>query len=155
MISRNYRSVLLFAVLALLPCRLASGTTWYVDDSHTQGTPGGSSWADSFQYLQDALDLASGGDTIKVAQGTYYPDDATSGHTADDPDETFLLESGVVIEGGYVGYDDQYPDTRDWELYVTIPSGSPDPVWLCMFDADGDGVLTGRDIQGFVSRLLP
>ncbi len=122
MISRNYRSVLLIAVLALLPCRLASAVTWYVDDSHTQGTLDGTSWATAFQYLQEALDRASGGDTIKVAQGTYHPDDG-SGHTADDPAETFLLESGVVIEGGYIGYDDQNPDTRDWELYVTILSG--------------------------------
>ena len=52
------------------------------------------------------------------------------------------------------------PDECDAEytdigLFVgQLLAGSPDPVWVCMFDQNGDQALNGLDIQGFVDRLL-
>ena len=45
----------------------------YVDDD-ANGANDGSSWADAFSYLQDALRTARYGDEIRVAQGIYTPD---------------------------------------------------------------------------------
>lgn len=80
----RFLAVSLFALVAIAP--LSSAATWYVDDSHTSGTHDGTSWATAFQYLQDALDASNSLDTIKTAQGIYYPDDATSGHTGNRAD---------------------------------------------------------------------
>jgi hypothetical protein len=110
------------AALVAAATSMSSAQTVYVDDDAP--SPGdGLAWATAFRYLQDALDIAASGDLIKVAQGTYHPDEATTGHTPGYRAETFTLISGVVIEGGYIGYDDPNPDTRDTELYVTILSG--------------------------------
>ena len=46
----------------------------YVDDDDAAGANNGSSWADAFVYLQDALAVAQPGDEIRVAQGLYRPD---------------------------------------------------------------------------------
>jgi len=96
--------------------------TIYVDDGSgcTQGC--GGSWQQPYRYLQDALGAAGSGDTIKVGQGAYYPDDG-AGHTPDDRSETFHLKAGVTLEGGYAGYGAQNPDLRDIDTYVTILSG--------------------------------
>ncbi|KKK80641.1 hypothetical protein LCGC14_2821470, partial [marine sediment metagenome] len=113
----RYTYWMVLAVLSFGP--EAAGATWHVDDSNTSAPWTGADWDNPFQYLQDALDAATAGDTIKVAQGTYHPDDATQNHTEGDRSETFLMQSGVVIQGGYIGYDNESPppDTRDWELY--------------------------------------
>ena len=56
----------------------ALGTTVFVD---ADADPGGNglSWPTAFEYLQDALELASDPenqvDQIWVAEGTYFPDD--------------------------------------------------------------------------------
>ncbi|MBA7546249.1 hypothetical protein ES705_38634 [subsurface metagenome] len=61
----------------------------------------GTSWADAFKYLQDALNIAELGDQIWVADGTYYPSylaDPTDSRSA-----TFLMLEGVKLYGGFVG----------------------------------------------------
>ncbi len=109
--------VSLFAI-----CPTARASTWYVDDSHTSGTRDGTSWSRAFQYLQEALDASGSTDIIKVAQGTYYPD-VGSGHTNNLQSETFRPKVGVKLLGGYIGYDNPNPDTRDIGVYVTVLSG--------------------------------
>ena len=58
-------------VLSALPAR---ATTYFVDLDAPPGGDG-SSWPLAFQYLQDALQVAVSGDEIRVAQGTYHPDE--------------------------------------------------------------------------------
>jgi len=99
----------------------ASAGIRYVD---LDAPPGGSgtSWSSPYKYLQDALAAAVSGDEIRVAQGTYRPDQG-GGMTVGDKNATFLLKTGVTIKGGYVGYDQSLPDRRDINLYPTSLSG--------------------------------
>ncbi|MCA9003574.1 MAG: hypothetical protein KDB61_16740, partial [Planctomycetes bacterium] len=48
--------------------------TIFVDDSSPATSPTGSNWANAFQDLQDALELANSNDIILVAEGSYTPD---------------------------------------------------------------------------------
>ncbi|MHC4740757.1 MAG: right-handed parallel beta-helix repeat-containing protein, partial [Planctomycetota bacterium] len=93
----------------------------YVDDSAT-GANNGFSWADAYNYLQDALAAASSGDVIRVAQGVYKPDKGP-GIAPGDRMATFQLINAVIIKGGYAGFGEPDPDARDVELYETVLSG--------------------------------
>ena len=68
----------------------------YVDDDAT-GANDGSSWQNAYIYLQDALADADNSEKpveIRVAQGTYKPDQGT-GQTAGDREATFRLTGGL------------------------------------------------------------
>ncbi|MHC4099200.1 MAG: right-handed parallel beta-helix repeat-containing protein [Planctomycetota bacterium] len=98
--------------------------TIYVDDD-ASGANDGSSWADAYNYLQDALAAAWSGDEIHVAQGIYKPDQG-AGITPGDREATFQLINGVTIEGGYAGTGTLDPNARDIQLYETILNGDLD-----------------------------
>ncbi|MGA2071625.1 MAG: hypothetical protein ABSG97_09775, partial [Sedimentisphaerales bacterium] len=91
----------------------------YVDTSAT-GANNGSSWADAYKYLQDALSAAPSGYEIWVAQGTYKPDRDTNHQSGTgDRSATFQLKNGVSIYGGFPSGG----GSRDPNIYQTILSG--------------------------------
>jgi hypothetical protein len=94
---------------------------YYVDAAIKQ--PGdGSSWALAFEYLQDALVVATSGNEIHVAGGVYRPD--LGGDSVEwDPAATFRPLSGVTLLGGYAGSKQANPNERDTALYETILTG--------------------------------
>ena len=47
---------------------------WYVDDDAPGQVHDGSSWETAFVHLQDALAAVQADEMIRVAQGTYRPD---------------------------------------------------------------------------------
>ena len=122
----------------LLMVSTATAETIYVDDDAT-GANDGSSWADAYNYLQDALTVALSGDEIWVAEGVYKPDQGTN-QTSGDKDATFQLKNGVAIKGGYAGFGQPDPNARDIEAYETILNG----------DLNSDDVSFDRD---HLSRL--
>ena len=73
-------------------------TICYVDASIAVSWAG-SSWAEPYKYLQDALADATCTD-ILVAKDIYYPDEGT-GQTNDLRTNTFQLKNRVAIYGGY------------------------------------------------------
>jgi len=93
----------------------------YVDDD-AAGANEGSSWADAYNYLQDALAAAYSGDEIYVAQGIYKPDQG-AGITPGDREATFQLIKGVTLKGGYAGFGEPDPNARDIDACKTILTG--------------------------------
>ena len=122
----NVRTRLLILVFfALLGgTTTVAGRIIYVDAS-ASGVNNGSSWADAYNYLQDALTevkMAEKPVEILVAQGVYVPSQ-WSGFTPRDKDAEFQLLSGVTIRGGFAGVGSIDPDARNIEAYKTILSG--------------------------------
>ncbi|MCB9279535.1 MAG: hypothetical protein H6562_11505 [Lewinellaceae bacterium] len=131
----------------------------YVDSSASQwAQPDGSDWDCAFRDLQTAIARATPGDTIWVAQGTYFP-------TADNNREvSFRLQSGVTILGGFAGYETS-ADQRDWENNPTVLSGNirfkndlSDNSYHVVYalGADSTAVLDGFTItQGYAVHADP
>ena len=140
------------------PAYAACGGIVYVDAASTAPSPDGCSWANAFPTLQDALAIAVSGDQIRVADGTYYPDEG-AGQTDNDRYSTFALIDGVSLYGGYAGYGAPDPDLRDPDPFSnnTVLSGEidgnpPD------FDNDAFHVMTAMtitsptELSGFTIR---
>lgn len=125
----------------------------YVDGDATAGNDDGTTWANAFLKLQDALD-AAGSDCLQiwVAEGTYYPDEGES-VTQNDRTETFQLIDGVEIYGGFdptVG-DDEWAE-RDWVNNVTTLSGDIGTQGVFYYNDNSYHVVKGADdavIDGF------
>jgi hypothetical protein len=123
-------------------------TVWYVNHA-ASGEADGSSWEHAFTDLQEALVVASYGDQIWLAQGTYYPT-STADRTVH-----FHLPKGVSLYGGFQGNETMLEE-RDWENYTTILSGNiGDPstdednsyTVLYMDFADHNNVIDGLIIR--------
>ncbi|MDQ6476867.1 right-handed parallel beta-helix repeat-containing protein [Dyadobacter sp. LHD-138] len=80
-------------------------TIFYVKPA-ASGIGNGSSWNDASGDLQAMINLATYGDSIFVARGTYKPNrkaNAITVITPNDRDNTFLLVDDVGIYGGFTG----------------------------------------------------
>jgi len=107
-------------------------TIWYVNASQTTYTPPvtgyGQSFEKAFPYLQDALTAAQSGDTVRIAQGWYFPDNdddyPSSTHVPDLQTHSFVMKDDVLILGGWEGTGN--PGNWDPEIYVTHLSGDID-----------------------------
>ena len=116
---RKPRALRTMSVALALGVSTASAQTLYVDNDAT-GPHDGASWCNAFTELYEALDAASSGAVVRVANGTYFPD--TTG-LANPQDATFQLVNGVTIEGGYAGCGAPDPNARDIPTHVTRLSG--------------------------------
>ena len=92
--------------------------------------PDGSSWTKAYRNLHDGLAAAQPGDTVRVADGTYVPDDG-SGVTSGDRTASFVIPNNVTVLGGYAGFGAANPDARAVDAYPTILSGDlrGDDLW--------------------------
>jgi predicted outer membrane repeat protein len=115
-------TVLLLELFIPVEYRFCDGAcVWHVD-ADAPGANTGTNWVDAFNNFQDALAVAAPGDKIKVAEGTYMPDQG-GGQTLGDRNATFQLINDVVIKGGYGGFGEPEPDARDVDIYETVLSG--------------------------------
>jgi len=79
-------------------------------------TGNGSSWADAYGDLQQALKTARTNDEIWVAAGKYLPTKGTTRTIA------FQIPDGVKVYGGFAGNETDL-SARDWKTNRTILSG--------------------------------
>jgi hypothetical protein len=106
----------------------------------------GSSWAQAFGNLQDALQVAQPGDSIWVAKGTYLPTNGT------DRTISFQIPSDVAVYGGFAGNEANLTQ-RDWKNNLTILSGEiatpsvDDNSYTVVFTK---GVSASTIVDGFV-----
>ena len=128
--------ILLAVLLQGLTVQAAhSGEIIYVNKA-AAGNNDGSSWADAFTSLQDALAHAAPNDWIWVAAGVYYPDEG-AGQVDDDPAAAFVLKSKVNIVGGFAGTETTITQ-RDPAVNITVLSGDIDQ----NDTTDANGVVT-------------
>lgn len=150
----NASRVFLGLAIAGLISSSASATVLRVDDESTAGTPDGSTWALAYKYLQNALDDAQSGDEIWVREGTYYPDDGDN-VTSGEKTESFALETGVAIYGGFDG------NEQDFSERPTLSNSLPS---ILNGDIDHDSTLdsdntyhivdgTGADSTAILDRF--
>lgn len=162
------KTVLAISIFSLITAYTATGKVIYVDIDAT-GINNGWNWANAFNYLQEALSAASSGDEIRVAQGTYKPNQFTSipppsmesgnpeiAAVSSDREKAFHLMNGVVIRGGYAGFGEPNPDARDVQLYETILSGDLNGDDGSEFANNGENsyhVVRASDIAGATAVL--
>lgn len=108
----------------------------HVDADVTGGSGDGSSWADAYSSLADALASVSFGSRteIWIAEGIYHPDEG-SGLINNDPDQYFEITPDTLLYGGFAGNETSRFE-RDPDIHKTILSG------------DIDQNDTGKDADG-------
>jgi hypothetical protein len=112
------------AIILAAVAHLNAATIRYVSSGSPPGG-NGQSWNQAYKNLQDALTEATANPDIteiRVAQGTYRPDQGT-GWSSGDRSARFKLINGVRVAGGYVGPGAPDPNLRNIATYQTILSG--------------------------------
>lgn len=134
-------------LIILLHClSLQSQTTIFVNKNVQGGLQNGTSWANAFPDLQQALAVATDGDEIWVAAATYFPTPTT------DRSISFVLKQGVKMYGGFNGTETTQ-NQRDFTLNETILSGNigaPSGIDNSYHILYGTGVDSNTVVDGFV-----
>ena len=101
----------------------AAAQTVYVDAA-AAGSNNGTSWADAYTDLADALNNAAAGSDVWLAAGTYTPGDGST-DTA-----YYRISADLQLYGGFAGTESS-PDERDIAANPTVLSG----------DVNGDDIV--------------
>ena len=125
-----------------------SGSTtsrFYVDHTAT-GANNGSSWADAYTDLQDAVRCGGDGREVYVAKGTYRPDRSTADRSA-----TFNIPQNVKMYGGFPNggstLNERNPETNPTILSGEIGSAATNDNSYHVVTVSGSNVLDGFTIR--------
>lgn len=100
-------------------------------DADAAGTGDGSSWANAYTNLNDALLAAPAGSSVWIAEGTYTTPDSVS----------FFIDKELTVLGGFFGTETA-ASAANPALYPTILSG----------DVAGNDVVGAYDSTGYVDN---
>lgn len=109
-----------FALLTFCLSKMGHTAHLFVNPSCSPNCTG--IWSNAYSHLQDALDVATDGDTIWIASGTYYPTKDKNGTSTTGRTATFNLKPNLKIYGGFAG-NETSPTQRDIASNPTILSG--------------------------------
>ncbi|MBN2131529.1 MAG: right-handed parallel beta-helix repeat-containing protein [Sedimentisphaerales bacterium] len=122
--NESFQHAIVVCLVLAIGCGPAYTKVIYVDDD-ANGLNDGTSWTNAYKFLQDALAEAESAEKpvqVRVAQGTYKPDEG-SGQQPHDRSASFPLYPGVSIWGGFAGCGSADPNEQNAALYQTILSG--------------------------------
>lgn len=105
-----------FLIALLLACPFDSAEAVIYVKASATGANDGTSWPDAFTDLQNALSIATAGDTVWVADGTYKPTSGTNRAA------NFRLNDGVALFGGFAGVETSLSE-RYMAAHPTVLSG--------------------------------
>ncbi|HSF88387.1 MAG TPA: hypothetical protein VLA46_03160, partial [Saprospiraceae bacterium] len=119
-------SVIVTEVFFESPCIWAGGQYVYVDKDAT-GDNNGTSWANAFNELRDAVYVAGRYENVQeiwVAEGIYHPHPTNR-------DTSFILRDSIKIYGGFLGFEANLSErTADAELVqISGDINVPDTLW--------------------------
>lgn len=121
--------------LPLLLPSLATGGVIHVDASAPPGGDG-SSPAQAFQDLQQALAIVQAKDVIHIAEGSYLPSQSAN------PADSFVIPNFVTVVGGFkAGLTDGTPDPDSYPTILSGDLGKDDS------DPNGNGIIASSDDQ--------
>lgn len=142
--------------------------TIYVNELVAGGNKNGTSWANAYQFLRDAVEAAAAGDSIYVAKGTYYPDDGATGVFGDREMAFEFTKAGVAVYGGFAGTETSLsqrnitanPTILSGRIWGVLPAALKDysslHVNLVSASTIFDGVtVTGGNANGSLSWTYP
>ncbi|QTE22995.1 FG-GAP-like repeat-containing protein [Polaribacter cellanae] len=109
------KNLILFIALSF-SLGLTAQKTIYVNVNTSGGNKDGTSWANAYTNLQNAITTAKSGDEIWVAKGTYKPTSGT------DQTISFVIPEGVKLLGGFNGTE-KFANKSDWRHNKTFLSG--------------------------------
>ena len=137
----RYLMLRIFFMTLLAAQTLSAWSVVYHVNLITTGANNGLSWADAFPDLQSALAIATSGDEIWVAVGTYMPTSGT------DRTQSFILPAGVGVYGGFEGNEALRSDRDLPTTPTTILSGN-------IGNAASASDNTYRVVRGGASAIL-
>lgn len=113
-----FKKTALFAasVILILLCNSSAVAAIRCVNHAATGANNGSSWANAYTRLQDALAVVASGDQIWVAAGTYKPS------STGDRTQSFNVPSGLGLYGGFAGTESSLTE-RNPATNPTILSG--------------------------------
>lgn len=146
--SLHYVKAAIYLTAVLVFVGNASAKIIYVNDDASLGGDG-TSWETAKKYLQNALASANEGDEIRVAEGSYRPDQGSS-RVIGDRSASFELGRGVNLYGGYKGIETTQAILGEPEKTILSGEINPDQAHWSQNILMGNDIIDAILIDGFL-----